>query len=120
MLVKDVAKARPFAAGDGSLLRELLHPDRDGEGLGYSLAHATVRPGERTRAHTLSKNEVYYVIEGRGIVHVGAEQDHVRAGHSVRIPPGTAQWIENIGDADLVFLCIVSPPWTPECEEVSE
>lgn len=116
MLVKDVAEARAIAAGDGSELRELLHPERDPVALGYSLAHATVKPGRATLPHALSRTEVYYIVEGRGIVHVGDEAQPVRAGHAVHVPPGTVQWIENTGKVGLAFLCIVHPPWVPECE----
>jgi mannose-6-phosphate isomerase-like protein (cupin superfamily) len=118
MLVKDVAKAPVVAAGDGSELRELLHPERDPAALGYSLAHAVVKPGQATLPHTLSRTEVYYIVEGRGIMHVDDEAQPVRAGHAVHIPPGTVQWIENGGEGALVFLCIVDPPWIPECEVI--
>lgn len=118
MLVKDVAEARAITAGDGSVLRELLHPERDRVPLGYSLAHAVVEPGRATFPHALSRAEVYYIIEGRGTMHVGGEERQVRAGHAVHIPPGHTQWIENTGGGGLAFLCIVNPPWVPECEVV--
>jgi mannose-6-phosphate isomerase-like protein (cupin superfamily) len=116
MLVKDVAEARPVAAADMSQIRELLHPARDGAGLAYSLAHALVRAGASTLPHALTHTEVYYILEGRGVMHVGDGSQRVRAGHAVCVPPGETQWIENTGAADLAFLCIVSPPWTAECE----
>jgi mannose-6-phosphate isomerase-like protein (cupin superfamily) len=118
MLVKDVAEARAFTAGDGAELRELLHPDRDPAALGYSLAHAVVAPGRATLPHVLDRGEAYYIVEGRGTMHVGDEAQPVRAGHAVHIPPGAAQWIENTGKVALAFLCIVDPPWVPECEVV--
>jgi len=118
VLVKDVAKATATTAGDGSQLRELLHPQRDPAALGYSLAHAIVRPGQATLPHALSRTEVYYIVEGRGVMHVGDEAQPVRAGHAIHIPPGAVQWIENTGKVGLAFLCIVDPPWVPECEVV--
>jgi mannose-6-phosphate isomerase-like protein (cupin superfamily) len=120
VLVKDLAKVRAFEAGDGSELRELLHPERDPAALGYSLAHAVVRPGRATIPHTLSRTEVYYIVDGRGLMHAGDEVQPVRAGHAVHIPPGTTQWIENTGNVGLAFLCIVDPPWVPACEVVHE
>lgn len=118
MLVKDVAETRAIAAGDGSELRELLHPERDPAALGYSLAHAVVKALGVTAPHALTRTEVYYILEGRGIMHVGEEARPVRAGQAVHIPPGKVQWIENTGTAGLSFLCIVDPPWVPECEIV--
>ncbi len=32
------------------------------------------------------------------------------------IPPDSVQWIENIGDSDLKFLCMVYPPWSEKDE----
>jgi mannose-6-phosphate isomerase-like protein (cupin superfamily) len=79
-----------------------------------------VKPGRATTPHTLDRAEVYYIIEGRGTMHVGDEAQMVRAGHTVHIPPRAAQWIENTGSAALAFLCIVDPPWVPEGEIVLE
>ncbi|MCK7511883.1 MAG: cupin domain-containing protein [Desulfobacterales bacterium] len=41
--------------------------------------------------------EVYYVLEGRGLMHVGDETAEVAAGQAVYIPPGAVQFIENRG-----------------------
>lgn len=112
-------KDRPgFRAGDGSFLRELLHPARTSLAVGYSLAHAAVSPGRATRPHRLRSAEVYYVLEGRGLMHVGEETAMVAAGQAVYIPPGEIQFIENDGPNELLFLCIVDPAWTDDDEEI--
>ena len=105
-----------FVAGDGTRLRELLHPDKADLALRYSLAHATLPPGAASTPHQLRTSEVYYLLHGEGLMHVGDEATAVRAGHTVYIPPGATQWIENTSDGDLVFLCIVDPAWRPEDE----
>lgn len=118
MLIRRLSKCEEFAAGDGSLLRELLHPDKCDVAVRYSLAHAEVAPGERTKAHRLTTAEVYYILSGQGRMHIDAESDRVEAGCAVYIPPGAAQHIENTGRNDLVFLCIVDPAWRQEDEDV--
>ena len=118
MLIRHLSECEEFIAGDGSLLRELLHPDKDAVAIRYSLAHAKVAPGERTVAHRLTTAEVYYILRGRGRMHIGDESGQVDAGCVVYIPPGAAQYIENAGRSDLVFLCIVDPAWQREDEEV--
>ena len=107
-----------FIAGDDSILRELLHPDKAEIEIRYSLAHATVRPGEKTKPHRLQTTEVYYILAGRGRMHIGDEIGEVSEGCAVNIPPGSTQCIENIGAANLVFLCIVDPAWRAQDEEV--
>ncbi len=120
MIVKDVAEIASMTAGDGSELRELLHPDRDDVDLRYSLACAVVKPGQRSFRHRLDLSEVYYIIFGSATMHVGDESQQVHAGHCIYIPPGEEQWIENTGRIDLAFLCTVDPPWSPEHETVLE
>ncbi len=123
MFIRDVRRCERLAAPDGTDLCELVHPYREYEDLkmAYSLAHAVLRPGERSRPHRLERSsEVYYILEGEGTIHVGSESAGVYPGHAVYIPPGSVQYIENGGDENLSFLCIVSPPWRPEEEEEEE
>jgi mannose-6-phosphate isomerase-like protein (cupin superfamily) len=51
-------------------------------------------------------------------MHVDDEVASVEPGDAIEIPPGATQWIANIGDSDLEFLCIVDPAWRAEDEEV--
>jgi mannose-6-phosphate isomerase-like protein (cupin superfamily) len=118
MFIKDLKECPEIRAGDGSALRELLHPDKGPFPFGYSLAHALVKPHEQTQPHRLKSSEVYCIIEGRGLIHVGKETAEVTALQVVYIPPFHVQFIENIGESDLAFLCIVDPAWQPDDEEV--
>ncbi len=118
MLIKDVQDVSEIIAGDDSLLRELVHPDRDPIDVTYSLALAVVRPGRASRPHRLTSSEVYYVVRGAGVMHIDDDEAPVHAGHAVAIPANAVQWIENTETIDLEFLCIVEPAWQPEQEEV--
>jgi mannose-6-phosphate isomerase-like protein (cupin superfamily) len=118
MIIKDIKDCQEIAAGDGSALRELFHPDQGPFQFGFSLARAIVRPGEKTKPHRLKSSEVYVILEGRGLMHVEREMAEVRPGQAVYIPPFHVQFVENTGEADLAFLCIVDPAWKPEDEEV--
>jgi mannose-6-phosphate isomerase-like protein (cupin superfamily) len=118
MIIKSLTSAAGFTAGDASFLRELLHPDKESLDIGYSLAHAVVKPGRTTLAHKLESSEVYYILEGRGLMRIDGDAAEVEAGQAVYIPPAAVQSIENIGGSDLVFLCIVDPAWRAEDEEI--
>jgi mannose-6-phosphate isomerase-like protein (cupin superfamily) len=118
MFIRDLRDCNEFIAGDDTVLRELLHPDKTDLKLGYSLAHATVKPGRMSFPHRLRASEVYYILEGHGLMHIGDETADVRAGQAVYIPPGMVQFIENNGPSALKFLCIVDPAWRQEDEEV--
>jgi mannose-6-phosphate isomerase-like protein (cupin superfamily) len=118
MNIRRLDSRREFRAGDGCLLRELLHAEKDGLALNYSLARAVVKTGERTAPHRLKSSEVYYVLRGTGIMRIGDESAEVSPDDTVYIPPGAVQSIENTGGEDLVFLCIVDPAWREEDEEI--
>ena len=121
MRIRRLLECPEIIAGDSTRLRELLHPDRDYPFEGrYSLAHAIVPPGRTTLRHRLTTDEVYYILQGEGEMHIDGESAAVRVGDAVEIPPGSVQSISNTGAADLVFLCIVDPAWRAEDEEVIE
>jgi len=120
MFIKDFHRCKEIIAGDNTVLREILSPLNDGISVGYSLAHAKVKPGETTLKHKLKSSEVYYILEGQGDMHIDEEYEKVSSGQAVYIPPGSLQCIKNTGTGDLVFLCIVEPAWKSEDEEVSE
>ena len=118
MLIRELNDCAEFVAGDNCILREILHPDKADLALRYSLAHAVVKPGDTTREHRLRTSEVYYILEGEGIMHIDGESAPVRSGSTVYIPPRARQCITNRGKTALKFICIVDPAWRKEDEEV--
>ncbi len=117
MLIRRLNDCARITAGDHTLLRELLHPDREYRFSGrYSLAHAVLPVGQRSTRHTLATDEVYYILSGEAEMHVDDEAACLAVGDTVEIPPGSTQWIANIGDCPLEFLCIVDPAWRKEDE----
>lgn len=121
MFIRELHDCPEFIAGDDCVLREILHPDKADLALRYSLAHAIVKPGDTTREHRLRTSEVYYIMEGEGVMHINGESSPVRPGSTVYIPPMARQCITNSsGKSDLRFICIVDPAWRKEDEEVLE
>ena len=118
MFVKYLKDCEEFIAGDDSILREILHPERADTRIHYSLAHAKVEAGQKTKPHILRSSEVYYVIAGQGLMHIDRESFEVGPVCAIYIPPNAEQYIENTGNSDLEFLCIVDPAWRQEDEEV--
>ena len=118
MFIKDLQNCEEIIAADNCILREILHPTKIKMDLRYSLAHAIVKPGETTLPHKMETSEVYYILEGEGIMHIEDESAKVHSDQAIYIPPHSKQYIKNTGDSDLKFLCIVDPAWQPEDEEV--
>jgi mannose-6-phosphate isomerase-like protein (cupin superfamily) len=121
MIIKELSRCRYFRAADNTLICELLHPEREGLDLPYSIAHAVLQPGAASLPHRLkTSTEVYFILEGVGEMHIDTEMSLVRAGLAALIPPGSWQYIRNTGDVILKFICLVSPSWRAEDEETDE
>jgi mannose-6-phosphate isomerase-like protein (cupin superfamily) len=118
MFIKRLKDCLEFTAGDNCRLREILHPGKAPLKLRYSLACARVKPGRTTVRHRLKSSEVYYILEGSGIMYIDREQRKVSAGCTVYIPPKAVQCIKNTGKKVLAFLCIVDPAWRAQDETV--
>ncbi len=118
MLIRNLQDCPEFMAGDGTHLRELLHPDKQDLALRYSLAHAIVPAGQTSTPHALTTSEVYYILAGQGIMHIDGETSAIKPGDAVYIPPTARQYVQNTGTEPLVFICIVDPAWRQEDETV--
>jgi mannose-6-phosphate isomerase-like protein (cupin superfamily) len=118
MFLKHLKDCQEFTAGDGSILRELLHPEKADLKISYSLAYAKLPAGQTAKPHRLQASEVYYIMEGQGVMHIDKESLAVNSDCAVYIPPNSTQYIENTGNSDLKFLCIVDPAWRKENEQV--
>jgi mannose-6-phosphate isomerase-like protein (cupin superfamily) len=121
MIIKDIEKCGQFTAIDETVLCELLHPKNDVNNLkmDFSIAHAVLESKKSSKPHRLRKSiEIYYILEGEGQIHINGEEDVIHEGQAVYIPENAVQWIENIGNNDLKFLCMVCPPWSADNEEL--
>jgi len=121
MLIRRLQDREIFNALDNTIIREILNPKHESQPLvlNYSLAHATLKPKEKSLPHKFFEaSEVYYILKGKGVMHIDDESAEVYPGDTIYIPPPAVQWIENIGSETLEFLCIVDPAWKPDAEEL--
>ena len=118
MFIKKLNDCPEFIAGDNTILRETLHPGKANLALRYSIAYAMLKPGKISQRHKLKTSEVYYILQGSGKMHIDDEAELVKPQDTIYIPPHSIQYIENIGENDLVFLAIVDPAWRIEDEEI--
>jgi mannose-6-phosphate isomerase-like protein (cupin superfamily) len=121
MLIKDIKNCNYIKALDKTILCELLHPDRENEDLkiDYSIAHAVLKAGESSLVHRLKTSiEVYYILEGKGLMHIDDEAEEVQSGQVIYIPANSKQYIQNTGNEELKFLAIVYPTWHEKDEEL--
>jgi len=111
MDIQNVDRVPAFTTKDGSEIRELL-AYRNSSIRNQSLAEARLAPGCSTEAHHhVAAEEIYYVLEGRASMRLGAETRTVGPGDAIAIPPGTVHQITNIGSTVLKFLCCCAPAY---------
>lgn len=112
------ASITPYTTKDASQIRELMHP-RHHASKNQSLAEAIVHPGKTTTRHCHHQSEeLYFILQGEGLMTLGDEQFVVKPQDTVCIPPGTAHCIRNTGDKPLHILCSCSPPYSHEDTEL--
>ena len=109
MDVQNIDRVEAFTTKDGSEIRELL-AHRNSCIRNQTLAEARLPAGGSTTPHHHVKTEeIYYVLEGEGLMRVGGESREVGMGDAVAIPPGAVHQITNVGKAVLRFLCCCAP-----------
>ncbi len=114
MEVKNVNEVPAFITKDGSEIRELL-AYRNSSIRNQSLAEARLPPGSSTIAHRhLKSEEIYYILEGQGLMQVEGELRPVGPGDAIAIPPGCLHQITNTGEGLLKFLCCCAPAYEHE------
>ena len=103
-----------FATEERCQILELLGVRDDPD---LSVAQARVERGVATAWHRLEGvDERYLMLAGRGRVELGDDPPaEVGPGDVVLVPQGMRQRIHNTGPGDLVFLCLCTPAFRPEC-----
>ena len=105
---------------EGTKIKQYFQPHNTSNGINYSLAQFTLEPGKKSKLHQIRSSEIYYILEGNGILNVDKSTHNVEKNDSVYVPPNSKQFIENSGINELKFLCIVEPAWKAEHETILE
>jgi len=105
---------------EGTKIKQYFHPHNTLNGINYSLAQFILESGKKSKLHKMSSSEIFYILEGIGILHVDGESHHLEKDDSAYVPPNSKQFIENVGTNDLKFLCIVEPAWKADDEVLLE
>ena len=85
-----------------------------------SLAEEMLPPGAAvTPHHHRELEEIYYLIEGQGLMTVGDEQQEVSAGDAIYVPRGLRHSLKNTGDTPIRLLVACGPAFFYE-DEIKE
>ena len=116
MISKKIENIESFSGEEGTEIRQIFHPHNTLNGISFSLAHSIILPGKSSKPHKMKSAEVYFVLEGKGTIHVDDEIKEIHQNESVYVPPMSRQFLDNTGNMDLRVLCIVDPAWRQENE----
>jgi mannose-6-phosphate isomerase-like protein (cupin superfamily) len=120
MHVANLDELESFITLDGSSIRELAGPAWT-PAQNQSLAEATVPVGGATTAHYhRTTEELYYIVSGAGLMRVGEDEQDVRRGDCIVIPPGAEHKLTNTGAEPLVLLCCCAPAYSDEDTVLTE
>jgi mannose-6-phosphate isomerase-like protein (cupin superfamily) len=72
-----------------------------------------VIPPGRAPMHSHTYDEVIYVVEGRGVLHLGGRNTPIARGSCIHLPPYVEHCLENTGDAAMRVLGVFHPAGDP-------
>jgi mannose-6-phosphate isomerase-like protein (cupin superfamily) len=114
MDVWNIDRVPAYTTKDGSEIRELL-AHRNSCIRNQTLADARLPRGRGTTPHRhLKTEEIYYILDGEGLMQLGDQTREVGPGDAIAIPPGTVHRITNTGGGLLKFLCCCAPGYEHE------
>jgi mannose-6-phosphate isomerase-like protein (cupin superfamily) len=74
---------------------------------------AVIQTGGEQRLHTHPPEQVYFVLEGRGLMTVGSETQRVGPGDCIFIPSGQPHGLKNESDVPLRYFSAAAPAYQP-------
>ena len=120
MSLKKSSEIKSIQGDEGTKIKQYFHPHNTLNGINYSIAQFTLEPEKKSKLHKISSSEIYYILEGSGVLKINDEAYKLEKDDSAYVPPNSKQCIENTGIDDLRFLCIVEPAWKAENEILLE
>ena len=76
----------------------------DAPGLAFVLRKRVLHKGAGIGLHLHDKDEIYYIVSGRGLYALDGKQYAVGPGHALLTRPGSTHALQQVGEEDLVVL----------------
>ncbi len=88
----------------------LVHPSNaDTRHFDFRISSYQPKGYAEVHVHDIAEN-IYYILQGKGIVELDGEKHLVEPHMVIHIPPGVRHGIFNTGLEDFVFIVVASPP----------
>ncbi len=94
----------------GGALSKILVSDKTPGARDLDFRISTYAPAAYVQLHAhAAKQQIYYFLEGEGLLEFGDEKRIVRPQHFIFIPPHVPHGLHNTGGGQLVFMVITTP-----------
>lgn len=114
MHIRNAGNVPALASPHGEIVYELAGAAAGGTAA-HSVAQIRIPPGKASRRHYHPvAEESYVILEGIAGIEVDGESATLRPGDAIAIPPTAVHRIWNAGEADLLFVAVCVPAWTPD------
>lgn len=98
----------------GGALSKLIITPKNAATKHFDFRLSTYQPKGFVEEHIHEVEEqIYYILEGEGLMELDGDKKIVRPGLTIFIPPKVRHALYNTGTKDLTFLVVTSPPLKP-------
>lgn len=95
----------------GGALSKLIATPENAPTKYFDFRLSTYQPKGFVEKHSHEiEEQIYYILEGEGLMELNGTTNIVRPGRTIFIPPKVDHALHNTGTKDLTFLVITSPP----------
>lgn len=112
MIVRNIKQEevlRRWYVAHGGGIATMLFDSSELQGILF-FAYGELKPGKVIESHVDPYEEIYYVLQGQGVMTVGDEQQKVSAGDATWLPYGVPHSLANEGDEDCIILVTAAMP----------
>lgn len=116
MKIVNIRDASVINTRHGSQIRPLI--DRTTSSIRQcSLAEERLQPGQAVAPHFHREtDEIYYVLEGQGVMTIGDESQDVSSGDAIQIPLNTVHSLANTGSVPMRIVLVCGPAFSRDDE----
>jgi len=107
-------KTAPRYVREEGITSYLLASPRTSDAKHLTTTFVEIKPGGHQRTHTHLPEQVYFILEGSGMMTVEDDRQRVGPGDCIFIPSETPHGLQNDGDVSLTYFSAASPSFNKE------
>ena len=113
MVILNKTTAPRYKRPEG-IVSYLLASARTSNSLHLTTTVVELAPSGEQRAHSHAPEQVYFILEGSGVMTVGDDVQELRPGDCIFIPSGARHGLRNTGTSVLRYFSAAAPGFTRE------